>query len=80
MSNVNLKSVIATTRFYNLLLSKIEKEIQGFDLNMSEFGILDMLLHKWERPVQKIAERIFITSVISSMLFPLKNTFNLTKR
>jgi len=62
MSDVNLKLVIATTRFYNILLSKIEKEVQEFDLNMSEFGVLEMLLHKGEQPVQKIAERILVTS------------------
>ena len=62
VNNVNLKLVIATTRFYNLLLSKIEKEIQGFDLNISEFGVLEMLLHKGEQPVQKIAEGILVTS------------------
>ena len=62
MDDINLKLVIATTRFYNLLLSKIEKEIQGFDLNLSEFGVLEMLLHKGEQPVQKIAERILVTS------------------
>ena len=62
MNDVNLKLVIATTRFHNLLLSKIEKEIQGFNLNVSEFGVLEMLLHKGEQPVQKIAERILVTS------------------
>ena len=62
MDDINLKLVIATTRFYNLLLSKIEKELQGFDLNVSEFGVLEMLLHKGEQPVQKIAERILVTS------------------
>jgi len=62
MDDINLNLVIATTRFYNLLISKIEKEIQGFDLNLSEFGVLEMLLHKGEQPVQKIAERILVTS------------------
>ena len=62
MDDIILKLVIATTRFYNLLLSKIEKELQGFDLNVSEFGVLEMLLHKGEQPVQKIAERILVTS------------------
>ena len=62
MDDINLKLVIATTRFYNILLSKIEKEVQEFDLNISEFGVLEMLLHKGEQPVQKIAERILVTS------------------
>ena len=62
MSDVNLKLIIATTRFYNILLTKIGKEIQEFNLNISEFGVLEMLLHKGEQPVQKIAESILVTS------------------
>ena len=62
MSDVNLKLVIATARLYNSMFSRIEKNIQGFGLSLSEFGVLEMLYHKGEQPVQKLAEKILVTS------------------
>lgn len=62
MHEVNLKLVIATARIYNVMFSKIEKNIQEYGLNISEFGVLEMLFHKGEQPVQKIAEKILVTS------------------
>ncbi len=62
MNDTNLKLVIATARNYNALFSKIEKQVQEDGLNLSEFGVLEMLLNKGEQPVQKIAEKILVTS------------------
>jgi MarR family 2-MHQ and catechol resistance regulon transcriptional repressor len=62
MHEVNLKLVIATARIYNVMFSKLEKNIQEYGLNISEFGVLEMLFHKGEQPVQKIAEKILVTS------------------
>lgn len=62
MSDVNLKLVIATARSYNAIFSRIEKNVQEYGLNSSEFGVLEMLLHKGNQPVQKIAEKILVTS------------------
>lgn len=62
MTDVNLKLVIATAKCYNTMFSKIEKNVQCYGLNISEFGVLEMLYHKGEQPVQKIAEKILVTS------------------
>ena len=62
MSDVNLKLVIAMARTYNELFFQIEKSIQEFELNISEFGVLEMLYHKGDQPVQKVAEKILVTS------------------
>lgn len=62
MSNVNLKLVIAMARTYNDLFFQIEKNVQEFGLNISEFGVLEMLYHKGDQPVQKVAEKILVTS------------------
>lgn len=62
MSCTNLKLVIASARSYNALFSRIEKQVQQKDLNISEFGVLELLLNKGEQPVQKIAEKILVTS------------------
>lgn len=62
MTDVNLKLVIVTARSYNAIFSKIEKKVKEYGLSISEFGVLEMLLHKGEQPVQKIAEKILVTS------------------
>lgn len=62
MSSVNLKLVIAMARTYNEMFSKLESNIHEFDLSTSEFGVLEILLHKGEQPIQKIAKNILVTS------------------
>lgn len=62
MSDVNLKLVIAMARTYNDLFFQIEKNVQDFGLNISEFGVLEMLYHKGDQPVQKVADKILVTS------------------
>lgn len=62
MNSTNLKLVIASARSYNALFSRIEKQVQEYDLNSSEFGVLELLLNKGDQSVQKIAEKILVTS------------------
>ncbi len=62
MSQKDLKIVIAMARAYNDLFSRIEKNVRGQGLGISEFGVLELLLHKGDQPVQKIAEKILVTS------------------
>jgi MarR family 2-MHQ and catechol resistance regulon transcriptional repressor len=62
MGDINLKLVIASARSYNAIFSRIEKQVQESGLNISEFGVLEMLLNKGNQPVQKIAEKILVTS------------------
>lgn len=62
MSNLDLKLVIAIARSHNALFEKIEKNVQSFGLNTSEFGVLEMLHHKGPQAVQKVAEKILVSS------------------
>jgi len=62
MSDINLKIVIAMARTYDDLFFQIEKSLEEYKLNISEFGVLEMLYHKGDQPVQKIADKILVTS------------------
>ena len=62
MSDINLKIVIAMARTYDDLFFQVEKSLQEYKLNISEFGVLEMLYHKGDQPVQKIADKILVTS------------------
>lgn len=80
MSNPNLKIIIAMARAYDLLFSKIEKSVQEYGLNISEFGVLEMLLHKGEQPVQRIAEKILVTSGTITYVIDKLQKNNLVER
>jgi MarR family 2-MHQ and catechol resistance regulon transcriptional repressor len=62
MDNSDLKLVIALAKTYNLLFKKLSDQVFEFDLSLTEFGVLEMLYHKGKQPVQKIAEKILVTS------------------
>ncbi len=62
MSKQNLKLVIALSRTYNSMISAVDKSLKPYGLTVSEFGVLEYLYHKGEQPVQKIAEKILVTS------------------
>lgn len=56
------KLVIALSRSHNALFTLIEKNIKGFGLTVSEFGVLEALLHKGELPVQQLRKKVLVTS------------------
>ncbi|WP_099466806.1 MarR family winged helix-turn-helix transcriptional regulator [Konateibacter massiliensis] len=56
------KLVIALSRSHNALFTLIEKNVRGFGLTVSEFGVLEALLHKGDMPVQKLCEKVLVTS------------------
>lgn len=62
MKEYNLKLVIAMARAYDSLFSEIDKSLKKQGLNSSEFGVLELIHHKGKQPVQKVAERILVTS------------------
>ncbi|MCW2278505.1 MarR family winged helix-turn-helix transcriptional regulator [Heliophilum fasciatum] len=62
MNKINLKLVVAMARSYNQLFAQIEKNVQAYGFTISEFGVLELLWHKGEQPIQKVAEKILVTS------------------
>jgi len=62
MSELNFKLIIALARTQNKLTARTENQIAIYGLNLSEFGVLEMLYNKGPQPVQQIAEKILVTS------------------
>jgi MarR family 2-MHQ and catechol resistance regulon transcriptional repressor len=62
MGDDSAKLVIALSRSYNVLFTLIEKNVRNYGLTVSEFGVLEALLHKGELPVQKLCEKVLVTS------------------
>jgi MarR family 2-MHQ and catechol resistance regulon transcriptional repressor len=62
MSKIDLKIIIAISRANQAVFKKIEKSMYKNGLTVSEFGVMEFLLHKGKQPVQQIAEKILVTS------------------
>ncbi len=62
MSKQDLKLMISLSRTFNSMIFAVEKSLKPYGLTISEFGVLEYLYHKGEQPVQRIAEKILVTS------------------
>lgn len=62
MRDDSAKLVIALSRSHNALFALIEKNVKSFGLTVSEFGVLEALLHKGDLPVQKLCDKVLVTS------------------
>lgn len=62
MSEVALKSLTVLLRSSQSIEEVLRKDMQRYGLNMTEFAVLELLYHKGEQPIQKIGEKILITS------------------
>ncbi|MCP8968522.1 MarR family winged helix-turn-helix transcriptional regulator [Ectobacillus ponti] len=59
---LSLKVVIALSRAYRRVMDISNESVQGYGLNPTEFGVLELLFHKGEQPLQQIGEKILLAS------------------
>ncbi|KAF6581095.1 MarR family transcriptional regulator [Paenibacillus sp. EKM212P] len=57
---LNLFVVLA--RAYNSVTSRTNRDIHSHGLNTTEFGVLDLLYYRGSQPLQKIGEKVLISS------------------
>lgn len=57
-----LKLFIVLSRASKVVLEEANKLIESFDLNPSEFAVLELLHHKGMQPIQKIGQKILLRS------------------
>ncbi|MCC3374862.1 MarR family winged helix-turn-helix transcriptional regulator [Cohnella sp. REN36] len=57
-----MKALIALSRSYRAVMTKLGQQIERHGLNPTEFAVLEFLYHKGDQPTQKIGEKILITS------------------
>lgn len=46
----------------SMLVKYLNRSLSGYNLNMTDFSVIDLLFQKGEQTIQKIAEKIMITS------------------
>jgi len=61
-SNRNLKAFTVLFRAYQTIQDATRRDLLQFDLNQTEFSVLEFLYHHGEQPVQMIGKKILIAS------------------
>lgn len=57
-----LHLLVVLARAYNAVMTHSHRSINSHGLNSTEFGVLDVLYHKGPQPLQKIGEKVLISS------------------
>ena len=57
-----MKLYVVLTRTYKALLDRDQRNIRSYGLNITEFGVLELLYSKGSHPIQQIGDKILITS------------------
>jgi len=58
----SLKLFIVLSRAYRSVNDQVNKSIQSFGVNPTEFAVLELLYHKGDQPLQQIGEKILLAS------------------
>ncbi|CAG9620564.1 MarR family winged helix-turn-helix transcriptional regulator [Sutcliffiella rhizosphaerae] len=60
--DTSLKLFIVLSRAFRAINDQANKSIQSFELNPTEFAVLELLYHKGDQPLQQIGGKILLAS------------------
>ncbi|MBU9723249.1 MULTISPECIES: MarR family winged helix-turn-helix transcriptional regulator [Bacillaceae] len=60
--DLSLKLFVVLSRSLQSIKKRVEEDIKSFDLNPTEFAVLELLYNKGEQPIQKIGDKVLIAS------------------
>lgn len=63
----SLKLFVVLSRTLESIEKKVIADIKNHGLNLTEFSVLELLYHKGDQPIQKIGEKVLLSS--SSMTY-----------
>ncbi|WP_079525608.1 MarR family winged helix-turn-helix transcriptional regulator [Halobacillus hunanensis] len=58
----SLKLFVVLAKAQRAIADLVKDDIQSFGLNTTEFGVLELLYHEGDQPLQKIGEKILLAS------------------
>lgn len=70
----DLKLTTILFRTFQHVQEVIKKDIESYDLNIAEFGTLEVLYHKGELPIQAIGQKVLMAN--SSMTYVIDKLAN----
>lgn len=59
---LSLKLFIVLSRALESVRKQVVKDIKRYNLNLSEFAVLELLYHKGEQPIQMIGKKVLLAS------------------
>lgn len=59
---LSLKLFIVLSRALEAVRKQVVKDIKSYELNLSEFAVLELLFHKGEQPIQIIGKKVLLAS------------------
>src|SRR5690625_2626679 len=61
-SALSLKLFVVLSRAMQSVQKQIAKDIKKYNMNQTEFAVLELLYHKGEQPIQKIGQKVLLAS------------------
>lgn len=58
----SLKLFVVLSKAYRAVTDRVKEDIQKQGLNPTEFGVLELLYHQGDQPLQKIGDKILLAS------------------
>ncbi len=58
----SLKLFVVLSKAYRALMDQVAEDIRGHGLNITDFGVMELLYHQGEQPLQKIGDKILLAS------------------
>lgn len=59
---LSLKLFVVLSRALESVKKQVVKDIKRYDLNLTEFAVLELLYHKGEQPIQIIGKKVLLAS------------------
>lgn len=77
---ISLKLWVVLARAAQSVRKRIEEDMKRHGLNLTEFGVLELLFHKGDQPIQKIGGKILIASSSTTYVIDQLEKKKLLKR
>lgn len=77
---LSLKLFVVLTRTLDAIKKSVEKDIRTYGLNATEFAVLEFIYSKGDQPIQKIGEKVLISSSSITYVVDKLEKKNLLKR
>ncbi|MFC4388147.1 MarR family winged helix-turn-helix transcriptional regulator [Gracilibacillus marinus] len=58
----SLKLFVVLSKAYRAVSDQVADDIRSYGLNTTDFGVLELLYHRGEQPLQKIGDKILLAS------------------
>ncbi|WP_243300389.1 MarR family winged helix-turn-helix transcriptional regulator [Bacillus litorisediminis] len=59
---LSLKLLVVLNRALEAVKNQVVKDIKNYNLNLTEFAVLELLYHKGDQPIQKIGDKVLLAS------------------